>query len=86
MHHLTDKEIFFMIEHLAWRARCCFVDDFKKAVREWYKTNTSENDIFIDMTANSLWNSMSSRGIVETFQNYITDKECCRAFVYALNK
>lgn len=82
----TNSELFKMLDYLSFRLRVSlFKDDFVKNVMEWYSDNTTEDGTFAKCEAECLWTSLNSRGIVETFQEYIADANICNALVYALN-
>lgn len=78
--------VFSMLDHLAWCRRAnLFEDDFKTKFKQYLKDNSDYSELFIKIMANTYWNSVSIRGLVETFQEYIQDEVCNRALAHAIS-
>jgi hypothetical protein len=83
----TDAEVFEMMEYLSWKLRCSsFRDDFLKAATEFGVSELGMKVAFAEAEAKALWASYQKRGMVETFQEYIMDKDICRMFCHAINQ
>lgn len=82
----TNDEVFSMLDYLAWKLRCSsFQNDFKNRVKEWYQENTEHDDDYATYSSIILWDTYIKKGMVETYQEFISDEEICKAFVYAVN-
>lgn len=65
------------LEHLAYKRRCNlfgdFVDKFEEKAIELY----SWKPLFAKITANQVYKSINTRGLVETYQENIQDEQLC---------
>lgn len=86
MDEYSNDDVFKMLDYIAFRCRVSlFKDVFINNVVEWYSKNTNEDAMFSTFQAETLWTSINKRGVVETYQEFITDTDICNALAYALN-
>jgi hypothetical protein len=86
MKQRSNEEVLEMLDYLAWKVRVSsFEDDFKNKIRQWYFENTKESPFYITIMCGLLWASYSSKGLVETYQEYIQDKDVCKVLCHAVN-
>lgn len=85
-HSRTDNEVKKMLEYLAWRGRASgFSGDFKKSVIDFLMKEKNIDKPLALVNANTLWDSYKKRGMVETYQEYISSDDMTDAFCHAIN-
>lgn len=82
---VTNEEVFDMLDYLAWCNRCLFEDEFKKKFMFYCVSVVSMEITHATWDTDDAWRSIKKRGIVGTFQEYISCKDFCKALVYAIN-
>ena len=82
---VADSTIFEAWEYMAWCLRCMFQDEFRKKFEEYGKAHLGWDDSFAIYMSMNAWEYVTKKGVLETFQANITDKDFCKAFAHAFN-
>ena len=82
---VNDDQLFDMLDFLAWCNRCLFEDSFKKNFMFYCVTKLSMENHHALWDTDDAWRSIIKRGILGTFQEYISNKDFCKSLVYSIN-
>jgi hypothetical protein len=80
----SDEDVVGMLDYLALKRRVAlFEGDFQSRVIDWYRGRADETYRLV--MAETLWKSVMSRGIVGTYQEFISDPDATSALAHAIN-
>ena len=82
---VIDDQVFDMLDFLSWCNRCLFEDSFKKNFMFYCVTKLSMDTNLALLNTDDAWRSIIKRGILGTFQEYISYEDFCKALVYSIN-
>jgi hypothetical protein len=88
MNHLKyeDEELFDIFDHLAWCDRCGgFKTDFQRKFQSYLIEKYNYDKSRACLVSNDIWGVYLKRGLIGTFQEYISSKPICMAIVHSFN-
>jgi len=80
---ILTKEV---MDFLAWKNECIgFQGDFERTAINFFEKEKNYDKIMATICARDLWRIYSKSGLVQAYQEYITDEDAKECLIFIIN-